>query len=59
VGQVIKDGQVVGLLEVMKFFYEIKFEADGCEAGARVFKVTAANSAPLRTGDVVAWAEPL
>jgi acetyl-CoA carboxylase biotin carboxyl carrier protein len=56
-GQTIKDGQVVGLLEVMKFFYEIKYEAQSSQS-ARVLKVKATNSAPMSTGDVVVWVEP-
>lgn len=57
-GAEIEVGTVVGLIEVMKFFYEIKFEEQGIKGRAKVLRVEAANGEPIRTGGVVAWVVP-
>lgn len=54
-GSVIEVGAVVGLIEVMKFFYEIRFEAEDFKGRAKVLRVEAAKGEPIRAGGVVAW----
>ncbi len=53
-GDTVSPGQVVGLVEVMKFFYEIKHEG----AQAKVARIEAANATPIDSGDVIMWLVP-
>lgn len=56
-GDLIKPGQVIGLVEVMKFFYEIKYErADLGEV--RVHRIDAKDAASIDAGDVILYVVP-
>ena len=57
-GDLIQPGQIIGLIEVMKFFYDIPFELSGFEEGARVIKVTAEDSEAVAPGQVLAYVVP-
>ncbi len=57
-GDVIAPGKVIGLIEVMKFFYEITFDRPGFAHGARVVRVVARSGEPVSTGAPVAWVVP-
>jgi len=51
----VRAGQVVALIEVMKFFYEVKHEG----APARVLRRAAADAAPVEAGAALYWLAPL
>lgn len=55
VGDVIEPGHVIGLVEVMKFFYEIKFEPTGLQGPAEVVRLVADNASPVEAGDVILY----
>ena len=57
-GDVIEPGAVVGLVEVMKFFYEVKFELDGFEGRARVVRCAAADGTAVESGDALIYVVP-
>jgi acetyl-CoA carboxylase biotin carboxyl carrier protein len=54
-GAEVRAGQVVALIEVMKFFYEVKHEG----APARVLRRAAADAAPVEAGAALYWLAPL
>jgi len=60
-GDVLRPGQVVGLIEVMKFFYDVNFDSPIADPAAayRIVKIVAANATPLRSGDPVAYVVPV
>lgn len=58
-GDVLRPGQVVGLIEVMKFFYEVHFELAGFDTGARVVRLGAGDAQAVESGDVLLVVEPL
>lgn len=49
-GATLQPGQLVGLIEVMKFFYEVRFELAGFEQGARVLRMVAKDATPVEAG---------
>ncbi len=53
-GDVVADGQVVGLVEVMKFFYEIRSEG----VSGTVVRVDAASGEVVAAGAAVVWVAP-
>ncbi len=55
-GAEVRAGQVVALIEVMKFFYEIKYEDP---APARVLRRAAAEASPVEAGAPLYWLAPL
>lgn len=58
-GDVIEQGQVVGLIEVMKFFYEIRFERRELGARARVARVEAQSGASIHAGAPLLYVCPV
>ena len=58
-GDVIKRGQVIGLVEVMKFFYEVTFELNGFEAGAQVVRVVVEDGVAVSPDQIIAYAAPV
>lgn len=57
-GDVVGHGQIVGLVEVMKFFYEVTFEAPDPAARYEVLRVVAHNGTTLVSGEPIAWLAP-
>ncbi len=57
-GTLISPGDVVGLVEVMKFFYEVKFEGVGATGPARVIRVLANDAQAVEAGDPLFFFEP-
>jgi len=57
-GDLIRHGHIVGLIEVMKFFYDIPFELKGFDDGARVVKVTVNDAETVTPGQVLAYVVP-
>ena len=58
-GDVVRDGQPVGLIEVMKTFTHVVYRAgSGLPPRARVLRVKAADGGEVRIGDVVLELEP-
>ena len=55
-GAEVRAGQVVALIEVMKFFYEIKYEGP---APARFLRRAAADASPVEAGAPLYWITPL
>lgn len=53
VGDRIRHGQPIGLIEVMKTFNQIAYEAPDPEVEAEVVEIRAAESAEVRAGDVL------
>lgn len=58
-GDTLRPRQVVGLIEVMKFFYEVHFELAGFDMGARVVRVVAGDAQAVESGQVLLVVEPL
>jgi acetyl-CoA carboxylase biotin carboxyl carrier protein len=54
IGARISAGQVVGLVEVMKFFYEIHAEG----VAGTVVRIDAASNEVIAAGDAVVWVAP-
>jgi hypothetical protein len=54
-GAEVRAGQVVALIEVMKFFYEIKYEGP---APARFLRRAATDAAPIEAGAALYWIAP-
>lgn len=59
VGDVIMPGQPVGLVEVMKFFYQVSFELHGFASGARVVHISVENETAINAGDPLLFVTPL
>ena len=58
-GSIVKDGQPVGMIEVMKTFSHVTWRAGaGQPARVRVVKLAAADGADVKTGDVLLELEP-
>jgi acetyl-CoA carboxylase biotin carboxyl carrier protein len=58
-GAVLRDGQPVGLLEVMKTFSHVLYRAQkGLPASARVVRVVAKDGGDIKKGDVLLELEP-
>lgn len=58
-GETVKDGQPVGLIEVMKTFSHVLYRAgDGWPASARVVRVVAQDGADVKSGDALLELEP-
>ncbi|MEZ4248223.1 MAG: biotin/lipoyl-containing protein [Polyangiales bacterium] len=53
VGQTIRTGETVGLLEVMKTFNRVTFGGDDLPASAKVKAIVAEDGADLEAGDVI------
>lgn len=58
-GDRITPGQIIGLIEVMKFFYEIRFESPGFEQGAEVVRVLASDGQAVEAGAAIAYVVPV
>lgn len=53
VGDTVKEGQTVALLEVMKTFNRITYGGDGLPQSAKVVEIVPANEDDLEQGDVI------
>jgi acetyl-CoA carboxylase biotin carboxyl carrier protein len=58
-GDVIAPGQVLGLIEVMKFFYEVKFDRADLGAQVEVLKVQAQDGASIEAGSPILYVAPV
>jgi len=58
-GDEVSLGQVLGLVEVMKSFNQIKFWGPDFPAKARVVKIFAADTSEIRSLQALFWLEPL
>jgi acetyl-CoA carboxylase biotin carboxyl carrier protein len=54
VGATVEDGQIVGLVEVMKFFYEIRAEG----VSGTVTRIDVSNADAVESGDPILWVVP-
>lgn len=59
VGDVIKTGQPVYMLEVMKTFSRVRYAGDGLPAEARVVAIRPSDQDDIEHGDIVLELEPL
>lgn len=59
VGQEVREGQVVGLLEIMKTFHRITFTGPGLPSPARVVAIEVEDGDDVRAGDVLVRVEPI
>jgi len=59
VDDVVEDGHVVGLVEVMKFFYEVTFEAPARDTTYRVARFEADDASPVASGAPIVWLVPV
>ena len=57
-GTVVEDGQPVGMIEVMKTFSHVTWRATEGVTSARVVKLTVADGADVKSGDVLVELEP-
>jgi acetyl-CoA carboxylase biotin carboxyl carrier protein len=57
-GALLQPGQVIGLIEVMKFFYEIRFENNSLGGMARVVRVVARDGVAVDAGSALLWVAP-
>jgi len=55
-GDVVKPGDTIGLIEVMKFFYPIVFQG---KEPMRVVRFDAADARPIEAGAVIVWFQPV
>ncbi len=58
VGQTICEGQVVGLLEIMKTFHRITYGGQGLPSPARVVAIEPADGDDVRAGELLVRVEP-
>ena len=55
-GDVVKPGDTIGLIEVMKFFYPIVFQG---REPMRIVRFDAADARPIEAGAVIVWFKPV
>lgn len=58
-GDLIGPGQVLGLIEVMKFFYEVKFERGDLGPQVKVLRITAEDGASIEAGSPILYVAPV
>lgn len=55
-GDVVKPGDTIGLIEVMKFFYPIVYLG---KSSMRIVRFEAADARPIEAGAVIVWLAPI